>query len=106
MIRALCFRRDQVVRSERQTAARCHAEAELVHVVQQGDRLAATEHLVAVADDTRELRRTERDVVERHALRQHHVEDDAADRGVDDFAEARLSLPNLPACSDTSADAP
>ena len=60
---ALGVGRDQVVGAEGEPAEGAPFEAELVHIVQQLDGLAAAEDLVAVADDLRELTGPEGDVV-------------------------------------------
>ena len=75
--------RHEVVRAKRQAAGRRRTEARLIHVVQQLDRAAAAEELVAVADHLRQFARLHRQVVERHAFGKHLVEEAAADGRLD-----------------------
>ena len=87
----LAGRSDQVVGGERQAAAGALAEADAVHVVQQVDRRPAAQDLVAVGDHFGQFAGPHRDVVERHAVGQHHVEHHAADGGVDERAGLGVS---------------
>ena len=67
--RVLGERRLQVVGRERQPRAGRLAEAQVLHPVQERDRLATAQDLVAVGDDPLELLLAERQVVERHPWR-------------------------------------
>ena len=64
--RVLRRRRLQVVGGERQARAGRLAEAQVLHPVQERDRLAPAQDLVAVGDDALKLLLPERQVVERH----------------------------------------
>ena len=82
----------QVVGGEREARAGRLAEAQVLHVVEQVDRLAAAEDLVAVGDDPLELLLPERQVVVRHLGVEDVVEDHPADGGLDDHAGGELLL--------------
>ena len=65
---------------------------EVLHRVEQVDRLAAAEDLVAVGDDPLELLLAERQVVVRHLGVEDVVEDHPPDGGLDDHAGRELLL--------------
>ena len=71
------IRSHEIVSRERQTTSRTFSETELVHVVEQLNGGAATKNLVAVGNHHRQFARSERDIVEVHAIGQHHIEHDA-----------------------------
>ena len=75
--------RDQVIRGEREAAPRAPTEADTVHIVEQIDRLAATEGLIAVRDHSSEFARSHRDVVEEHPFRKDGVEQHSSHGGLD-----------------------
>ena len=82
----LRIRGDQVVGGEREAAERALLEPHGIHVVQQRDRGAAAQTLVAVGDDRGQFAGAEREIVEVHAGRQAHVVNHASDGGLDQFA--------------------
>ena len=90
----LARRRDQIVAGERQAAPRALAEPQLVHAVEQVDRPAASENLVAIRDHGGQRAAPHRVVVVGHAFGEHGVEDHAADGRVENpaVAEARVVL--------------
>ena len=67
---------------ERQARAGRFAEPEVLHPVQQRDRLAATEDLVAVGDDALNPLLPQGQVAERHLVVQDVIEDDPPHRGL------------------------
>ena len=89
---ASCSRGLEVVGGEREARAGRLAEAEVLHRVEQVDRLAAAEELVAVGDDPLELLLPQGQVVVRHLGVEDVVEDHAADGGLDDHAGGELLL--------------
>ena len=82
----------EVVGRERKPRPRRFAEAEVLHRVEQVDRLSPAEDLVTVGDDPLELLLAEREVVIRHLRVKDVVEDHAAGRGLDDHAGSELLL--------------
>ena len=86
----LGIRSHQVVGRERQTTACTLAEAQLVHVIKQINRLTTAQQLVTVRNHGRQIATLLGIVVEVHSLRQHHVEQDATVGCFDD--RIRLTL--------------
>ena len=86
----------EVVGGERQARPGRLAEAQVLHPVQQRDRLAAAEDLVAVGDDALELLLAEGQVVERHLRVEDVVEDHPPHGGPDDHARAENSFSPSP----------
>src|SRR5271157_5513006 len=72
----------EVVGRERQARAGRFAKPEVLHPVQERDRLAPTEDLVAVGDDALKLLLPQGQVVKRHLVVQDVIEDDPPHRGL------------------------
>ena len=72
----------EVVGGEGQARPGRLAEAQVLHVVQEVDRLGPAQDLVAVGDDPLELLLPQRVIVERHLRVEDVVEDHAADGGL------------------------
>ena len=77
----LVLRRPQIVGREAEARARRFAEAEFLHAVEQLNRMAPAQLLVAVGDDARQRFAGQGQVVKRHFRMKNVVEDHAADRG-------------------------
>src|SRR5262249_54121025 len=77
---------------EAQARAGRFAEAGFLHAVQEIDRLAAAELLVAVGDDAAEVLTRQRQVVEGHPRVEDVVEDDPADGRTHQAAGVPLDL--------------
>ena len=80
------FRRDQVISRKRKTRSSTLAESQLVHIIEQANRLATAEALITIGNHGSQIATLKRVVVEVHSLGQHHVHHDPAVRGLDDLA--------------------
>ena len=67
----------QIVGRERQTTTCTLAETQLIHVIQQIDRLTTAQQLITIGNHGRQIATLHRVVVEVHSLGQHHVEQNA-----------------------------
>ncbi len=90
--RRLLRRDDQVVDADRQARPGGVGEAEVLEAVEHLDRLLEAEVEVAVLHHLLQPLLLQQAVHERHHRRQRRVEDDAADRRVDDLVRDRLRL--------------
>ena len=82
----LGIRCDQVVGAEGQATASGLAEAHLHHVIEQVNRGATAQSLIAIANHRGQVTTTHGSVIEVHAVGKHFVKANASRRGFDDLS--------------------